>query len=153
MKKQLFRSRRSKMIGGVAGGIAEYFDIDPVIVRAIFIISAFGWGLSIVVYIALWIIIPETFDEPEYVYNPETNAYEFKQNVQVENEIISDNKNNRKVVIGSILIFMGVLFLLDNIMPDIEFVHIWPIMLIAFGSFILYNAFKKKNKGEANEAR
>ena len=153
MKKQLFRSRKNKMIGGVAGGIAEYFDVDPVIVRAIFIISAIGWGLSIVVYIALWMIIPETYDEPEYIYNPETNAYEFKQSAHVENEMVKENKNNRKVIIGAILIFMGVLFLLDNIIPEIDFVHVWPIILIGVGSYVLYNGFRNNKKGEFNESR
>ena len=42
--KRLYRSRRDVMICGVCGGIAEYFDIDPTIVRLIAVVLIFGWG-------------------------------------------------------------------------------------------------------------
>ncbi|MFW5663278.1 MAG: PspC domain-containing protein, partial [Bacteroidota bacterium] len=55
MKERLFRSRRNKMIGGVSAGLGEYFDIDPVLVRALFIITALGYGIGLLAYIVLWI--------------------------------------------------------------------------------------------------
>jgi phage shock protein PspC (stress-responsive transcriptional regulator) len=45
------------MIGGVCGGLAEYFDIDPVIVRLIWVAAALG-GVGILMYFIAWIIIP-----------------------------------------------------------------------------------------------
>ncbi len=57
--KKLYRSRSDRMIGGVCGGIAEYFGIDPVIVRIAFIIAVFVLGISVWVYPILWIVIPE----------------------------------------------------------------------------------------------
>ncbi len=151
MKKQLLRSRKNKMIGGVAGGIAEYFEIDPVIVRAIFIISTFGWGLSIIAYIVLWIIVPEAFDEPEYIYNPETNMYDFKP--PIVEELSIEKKNSRNVLVGAILILLGILFMLDNLLPNLHFAHIWPIVLIVFGGYILYKSFNSKTKEGGNEIR
>ena len=59
MYKQLYRSKRNKLIGGVCGGLADYFEIDPVIIRIIFIVTTLGWGLSLIAYIILWIIVPE----------------------------------------------------------------------------------------------
>jgi phage shock protein C len=47
------------MIGGVAGGIARYFNIDPVIVRLVFVLSIFAGGVSPLVYLALWVVMPE----------------------------------------------------------------------------------------------
>jgi phage shock protein C len=60
MSKQLYRSRTDRMIAGVCGGIAEYFDIDPVIVRLIAVVLLLPGGApGLLPYIALWIIVPE----------------------------------------------------------------------------------------------
>lgn len=59
MAKQLFRSKTNRKIAGVCGGLGEFFDIDPVFFRAIFLISAFFGGLGLIIYIVLWILMPE----------------------------------------------------------------------------------------------
>jgi phage shock protein C len=57
--KQLYRSRTDHKIAGVCGGIAEYFAIDPVIVRIIAVILLLPGGLpGFVPYVVLWIIVP-----------------------------------------------------------------------------------------------
>ena len=62
MKKQLMRSGRDKKIAGVCAGVANYFDMDPTIVRVIWAVLAFGYGAGIVAYIILWIIAPVASD-------------------------------------------------------------------------------------------
>jgi phage shock protein C len=57
--KRIYRSKKDRVIGGICGGIAEYFNIDPVIVRVIAVILAFVWGFGIIAYIIAWIIIPQ----------------------------------------------------------------------------------------------
>lgn len=57
MKKKLYRSNRDKMLCGVCGGIGEYFDIDPTIVRLIWVVLACS-GAGILAYILAAIIIP-----------------------------------------------------------------------------------------------
>ncbi|KXU45517.1 MAG: PspC domain-containing protein [Coprobacillus cateniformis] len=57
--KRLYRSRRDVMICGVCGGIAEYFDIDPTIVRLIAVVLIFGWGSGLLAYLVGAIIIPK----------------------------------------------------------------------------------------------
>jgi len=47
------------MIGGVCGGIAEYFNIDPTIIRLLTVIIALTYGTGILAYLIAWIIIPE----------------------------------------------------------------------------------------------
>ncbi|MFW6281938.1 MAG: PspC domain-containing protein [bacterium] len=59
MAKRIYRSVRDRMIGGVCGGIAEYFDIDSTIVRLVFVLLFFGYGTGLLAYIIGWIIIPE----------------------------------------------------------------------------------------------
>jgi phage shock protein C len=58
MDKRLQRSRTEKMIGGVCGGLAEYFDIDPTIVRILWVIITALGGTGILLYIVLWVIMP-----------------------------------------------------------------------------------------------
>jgi phage shock protein PspC (stress-responsive transcriptional regulator) len=57
--KKLYRSREDRIIAGVCGGIAEYFEIDPTLVRLVTLVLIFAFGLSIWVYPILWLIIPE----------------------------------------------------------------------------------------------
>ncbi len=56
--KRLYLSNENKILGGVCGGIAEYFDVDPVIVRLIWVLAALAWGAGILAYLIAWIIIP-----------------------------------------------------------------------------------------------
>ena len=63
MAKKLYRSRTDKMIGGVCGGFAEYFDLDPVIVRLATVFFAV-WGAGFIAYLVGWIMIPERPYEP-----------------------------------------------------------------------------------------
>ena len=59
MNKRLYRSTRDKMIAGVCGGIAEYFDVDPTIVRLIAVVLIFGWGSGLLAYLIAAIIVPK----------------------------------------------------------------------------------------------
>jgi phage shock protein C len=58
MPARLYRSQRDKQIAGVAGGLADYFDIDPTLVRIGFVAAAFA-GFGVVAYIVLWIAVPK----------------------------------------------------------------------------------------------
>lgn len=60
MEKRLYRSQHQKMLAGVCGGIAEYFDIDPTLVRIGYVVLSFIMALlpSILLYIILMLIMP-----------------------------------------------------------------------------------------------
>ena len=60
MQKKLYRSKKDKMIAGICGGIAEYFDVDSTLIRLLAVIFILLGGAGFVVYIIAWIIIPET---------------------------------------------------------------------------------------------
>ncbi|MBQ5931685.1 MAG: PspC domain-containing protein [Tidjanibacter sp.] len=58
--KKLFRSRHNRMLAGVCGGLAEYFNIDPTLMRVITIVLAFTPFVPvIIIYLLLWLLIPE----------------------------------------------------------------------------------------------
>ena len=58
--KRLYRDENNKVLGGVCGGLANYFAIDPVIVRILFVVISLAFGTGILAYIILWIAVPST---------------------------------------------------------------------------------------------
>ena len=63
MKKRLYRSTREKMIAGVCGGIAEYFDIDPTLVRLLWVVFCVMGGSGVLAYLIAALIIPQEIVE------------------------------------------------------------------------------------------
>ncbi len=56
--KKLYRSRK-KWIAGVCGGIAEYLNLDPTIIRVLWVILSLLYGIGVLAYIVAWIIVPK----------------------------------------------------------------------------------------------
>ena len=59
MKKRLYRSKTDKKLCGVCAGVADYFGIDPTIVRVIWALLAFFYGTSILLYVIMALVVPE----------------------------------------------------------------------------------------------
>lgn len=57
--KRLYRSQRQKMIWGICGGIAEYLNLDPTVVRLMFVLAAIIWGGGVLAYVVLYFVMPE----------------------------------------------------------------------------------------------
>jgi phage shock protein C len=176
-QKRLYRTRIDKMIGGVAGGLAIYFDIDPTIVRVLFVITIFIGGGGILAYIILWIVVPEdpvlytpgekkddtekenaekssntANEQKKYTGNENINNVirEVEQDIhnatkqvkQSLDNVIKESRNNKKVFGGTLLIFLGILFLLDNLFPRFDLGQYWPLILVILGIGIILKATK-----------
>lgn len=57
--KRLYRSKTNRMIAGVCGGLGEYFNVDPTLIRLLWLLLALCGGSGILIYLICWIIIPE----------------------------------------------------------------------------------------------
>jgi phage shock protein C len=57
-KKRLYRSRSERWLAGVCGGIGNYFNTDPTVIRVIFVVAALILGGGLLIYLILWLIIP-----------------------------------------------------------------------------------------------
>ena len=57
--KKIFRSKKDRVIAGVCGGIAEYFNVDPTLIRLLWVVFTLMGGSGIIAYIICWIVIPE----------------------------------------------------------------------------------------------
>jgi phage shock protein C len=68
---RLYRSAKNRLLGGVAGGLAERFDIDANIVRVVFVVLTVLWGLGAAIYLVMWVLIPRDHaSSPEGVGGP-----------------------------------------------------------------------------------
>jgi|WetSurMetagenome_2_1015567.scaffolds.fasta_scaffold392902_2 phage shock protein C len=163
--KKLYRSTTDRVIGGVAAGLAEYFALDPVLVRLLFVIFCLVGGGGLLVYIVMWIVIPEKPGNPVNLHQPHNETQPDMENQEKpfeenktgnENPVFNETKKPRRrekenkgsLIGGLVLITLGVLFVLDNLLPNINFGDLWPVILIVIGAGLLINAFgfnKKKN--------
>ncbi|MGB9664306.1 MAG: PspC domain-containing protein [Ignavibacteria bacterium] len=148
MNKKLYRSRRDKLIGGVCGGLGKYFEIDPVLVRILFVFLAFFHLSGIFIYIILLIVLPQ---EP---YNPDEIEIKDFEDIPTDKPIDYPEKDlgqfgKSKKIFGIILLVIGALFLLENFINILEFEIIAPIILILIGIYLIYDSLK--NKGAKNE--
>ncbi len=129
---KLYRSEKSKMIGGVAGGLSEYFNVDVVVFRLLFLLLLLFSGGGLLAYIILWIAIPKR------PYAQGTTA----PNQGESREI---HPASRSTLGGIILIFLGGLFLLDNVLPMYHIRDFWPVILIVFGIFLIFPDILQSN--------
>ena len=57
--RKLYRSRNQRRVAGVCGGLADYFNIDATVIRVLFLVLAVFGGTGLVVYLVMWIIVPD----------------------------------------------------------------------------------------------
>ena len=102
MEKRLYRSETDRMIGGVCGGIAEYFNFDSTIVRLAFVLFSLWGGGGVLAYIICWIIIPsESSVETDTDKVIKENQEEIKETVSktakgFKTEVKSDTKKENE---------------------------------------------------------
>lgn len=96
--KKLYRSRKDSKIAGVCGGIAEYFSIDPTIIRLLAVITIFFGGGGIVSYLIAWLIIPlEPLEEESTNFSRKTGReQQSKPETTIDAEIIEDSPSHEE---------------------------------------------------------
>lgn len=92
--KKLYRSRQNRVFAGIAGGLGEYFEVDPVVIRLIWLVLIFLGGTGLVAYLIAWLIIPK---EPVAV------------NVISVNERTSNSNHRGKIFFGILFILLGLI--------------------------------------------
>jgi phage shock protein PspC (stress-responsive transcriptional regulator) len=131
-KRKLHRSR-NRIIGGVAAGLAEYFDIDPVLSRIVFVVLALiNPPLAFIIYLLLMIFMPKNGAEhfAEDVENPGKNPSDF----------------SKKNMVGMVFVLIGLFLLVQQFFPMrwFNWSILWPLIIIFVGFLILS---KKVNAG------
>lgn len=94
--RRLYRDTDNSVLGGICSGLSAYFNIDPVILRVLFVVFAFAWGITIILYVILWIIVPpaRTAAQRLEMRGEEVTIENIERSVR--NEYESVKKNVRK---------------------------------------------------------
>ncbi len=137
--RKLYRSRTSSMIGGVCGGLAEYLQVDPTIVRLGFVLLGLWSGVGVAAYIILWVIVPypDSGDAPTSKTVRE-GAEEIRDRAREVAESISPAVQQAEmpaanVVIGILLVGLGVVFLVRNLdIPWLRWLNAGTLISIVF---------------------
>lgn len=161
---RLYRSTTQKVFGGVAGGIAEYFNIDPVIIRVIFVLALIFGGGGLIIYLVLWIAVPERpytstmFNTGSPPAQPEPgssnpNTAEANTNPTTGNTMnydqdITTRRYTGSLVGGVILIGVGALILATRMIPDIDFRDWWPFILVAAGVILIITSINSARNNQ-----
>lgn len=158
--KRLTKSSTNRVMSGILGGVGEYFNIDPVIVRILFVIFAIatgGWG-GVVLYLIGMFIIPERdskwkSDETESISN--TFDAEWTDGSKSTTNQWTSSSTGRSgsggLIIGILFIMIGAVFLLNNLL-DYNIIHyvmkfreyFWGTILVAIGLLMILLGGKKR---------
>lgn len=165
MEQKLYRSRDDRVLFGVAGGLGKYFNIDSTIIRIILVILAIWGGIGVLFYLIAALVIPE---EPiartaankvkDVVETSEKRDKKDKaEKGEVKKEVISQDyrEENRtggssysdfrgEKIAGIIVLGLGLLFLLEQFIPNFSFGRLWPLILIFIGLMILAGAARRR---------
>lgn len=119
MNKRIYKSSRDKVLAGVCGGVAEYFNIDPVIVRLIWVIATLAGGTGLVVYIIAAIIMPQD-----------------GENNSMEREYDNYDSDKGKKILGIAFVLFGIFFISKNYLRWIDNEALIAVALIGVGVFL-----------------
>jgi phage shock protein C len=147
MEKRLTRSDKERLLGGVCGGLAEYFGFDPTLVRIAFVLLAIAYGTGILLYITLWIIMPRHQAEGTGVVGDNLDDIR-KRLVELEGEVKSavtgvkaeEWKRSSGFWLGLVLVALGILFLFSTLglLRWWRWAVIWPVALIMVGLLLVW---------------
>jgi phage shock protein C len=127
------------MIGGVCGGLAVYLNIDATIVRLIFIVLLFGTEIGFLLYLVLWIVIPE--EGKAYGFQEESLGDRVRSVGDDIQQAVSKPHPQAGVLVGAGLIVVGAVLFLERLnlqfLQWLDFEILWPVLLIAGGIALL----------------
>jgi phage shock protein C len=140
--KELYRSSNNRIIFGVCGGLGEYFEIDPIIFRIIFLALTFsGAGSGLFIYILLSIIIPKEYPTSSDAPEDASDSIDLRKRAnglisEFRDRRLSKSRNNW---LGWIIVILGSILLLDQILPKgfLNWDLLWAVLIIIMGFFIL----------------
>ncbi|HNZ00433.1 MAG TPA: PspC domain-containing protein [Anaerolineaceae bacterium] len=138
---QIVRSKTDRMIGGVCGGIAHALRIDPVFVRLFFVLLAIGEGIGVLLYLVLWLVIPEESAPAQMNFGERARdmGEEFRQ-------AASNPHPHTALYVGGALILLGAYYLLRTFdFPWLQWINQSTILafLLIVAGIVLLLRFRK----------
>ena len=138
MNRRLYRCRHDKILAGVASGVAEYFDLDPSLVRILFLVSTFFGGIGFLLYIAMAIIVPlepiSADEAAETTVVPDGHRH------------VSRGNGQWTTFVGAGLVLLGSLALLHQVLPgwDVDR-FVFPALAVGIGAFLVARSVRRES--------
>lgn len=126
--RKLYRSRTDRVLGGVCGGLGDYFQIDPVIIRLLFVLLAFVSGIGILLYVIAWLIIPS---------NPHESAAPIQHSAASSR---AQRRHPHEMTTGFVFLLLGLVFLFSGMgswMAWMFFPHLGGFILLLLGLYLI----------------
>jgi len=141
--KKLYRSSKDRILGGVCGGIGEYLEVDPIVIRLVSVALVISGGFGILIYLIAWVLIP---NEPGVGRD---GAEEIKDKAEevassVKRAVKKDQGYSLGVIIGIVLIVFGIGILIQNLIGYDLWRYFWPLMLVLIGLYLVIKASENK---------
>jgi len=144
VNRRLYRCRHNRRLAGVAAGVAEFFDLDPTLVRVLWFLSTFFYGLGLVLYIGMAIIVPV-----------EPVPADASADTSAEATAVPDASEGHRhaargdgpwtTFLGFALILFGSLALAHSILPAWELErYVVPAATIGLGAFLVAKAVRRE---------
>jgi phage shock protein C len=140
--RRLYRSRSDRMLGGVAGGVAAYLQVDPALTRLVFAALVLAGGVGFLAYVVAWIVVPE---EPLAPAVPGAGAPLTEGALPASPpppppRPKASSTRGARLVVGAVLVGVGCLLLLDWALPDLDHLF-WPGAIVVAGlALLIYGA-------------
>ncbi len=147
--KTLHRSQNDRILAGVCGGLADYFEVDSTIIRLLFILVVALGGSGLPIYLILWLIMPKKAGEAavineqrvkEFANEIKAKANDLREEFKKDKPEIVVKDKRRSGLFGWVLVILGVVFLSNNFMPfwmRSHMVNYWPLLLVFIGVVII----------------
>ena len=135
-RRSLYRCRHDRRVAGVAAGVAEFFDLDPTLVRLVWFLSIFFGGFGLLLYIVMAIIVPEE----EEVYPGGVPARTTGVAPGAPAAYSTGGGMSPGLLVGGFLVILGGFFLVREFVPQIDFDFLWPFILVAIGVVLIVTA-------------
>lgn len=160
---KLYKSETDKILFGVCGGLAEYFEMDSTLMRLIFILFTFAGGGGVLLYLLLALLIPKNYisgaeADPkekikEFAHKAGEMAGDFAKEIgygakAAAESIKEKRKGKNSNFFGILLVAFGFILLINEFMPDYWTGRrfFWPIFLMLFGFYLILRKSKSHEK-------
>jgi len=136
---KLYRSVSNRMIGGVGGGLGAYLNIDPIFIRLLFILLLFGTEFGFILYLLMWILIPE--EGKDYGFKDDSFSDRVKSMGDEVQKAVTEPHPQAGLILGAGLIIIGGIIFLERLnfswLRWMDFDILWPLILIVGGIVLL----------------
>jgi phage shock protein C len=153
VNRRLYRCRENRVLAGVAAGVAEFFDLDPTLVRVLWFLSIFFGGLGIFVYLGLALNVPS---EPAAgaVPHAATDAAGALAGADNHDAVPNGHRHRNRgsgrvsMYLGIGLIVLGGIALLDIALPQLalSWRQVWPLLVIGLGGLLVAGALRRERE-------